>query len=156
MTPYGRKLLNAAMTGDEQGFLSLYREAVEKARQLGKADPERAVKTLFSSQNPYDRAFKRKLNGNERETVLGKFSPDQRAAAERVEDRFTKAAGLIGVPANFERVEKAKAPVVSAGRRSRRGRLGRVRVGRVRRGRRVSARLGRRRQPRVRLARGRR
>lgn len=103
LTPYGEKMISAAMRGDDAGFMQAYNEAVAKATELGKADPEKLVKQMFASRNPYDRVFSHKLTPEQRETFLGKLSSDERAQVEAVETKYSRAAGMIGAPSTFAR-----------------------------------------------------
>lgn len=102
LSPYGAMLENAAINGDDAQFTAIYREAVQKAAELGKPDPEKAVQQLFQSRNPYDRAFKEKLTPEQRQEFIAKLSPTEQSELQTVEDRFTHAANLIGRQPTFE------------------------------------------------------
>lgn len=158
LSPYGERMLNAAMRGDDQGFLATYREGVGVARRMGRSNPEKLLTQMFSARNPYDRAFKQKLTPEQREDFLAKLSPADRDLVERVEAKYEHAAGLVGAPSTFARIPKTAKPeetvVALASRGSRRvGRRSRVGRARVRFGRAPRLRSRSRRRSR-RFARG--
>lgn len=139
LTPYGQRLMNAAMKGDDADFTSIYQEAVAKAREMGKPNPEQAVRQAFLAANPYDRAFKQKLSPEQREELLGKMDSRERSIVENAEEKFSHAASLIGASPTFERTPSQGAGTRTAGgsplRPSRfaRGSTARVSAGRLRR-----------------------
>jgi hypothetical protein len=92
LTPYGERMLNAALRGDMDEFSAVYAEGVAKARELGRPDPEKLMAQMFSARNPYDRAFKSKLTAEQHQAFLDKLEPGERAMVEAVEDKYAKAA----------------------------------------------------------------
>jgi hypothetical protein len=106
LTPYGDRMLNAAMHGDDAEFMREYQKAVKVATELGYANPEKTVKQMFASRNPYDRAFKHKLDPEQRTDFLNKLNPEERTLVEDVENRFRHAAGLVGAPANYDKDDR--------------------------------------------------
>jgi tetrahydromethanopterin S-methyltransferase subunit G len=101
LTPYGDRMANAAIAGDMGSFQSIYQEAVAKATEMGKENPEQVVREMFRSRNPYDRVFKSKLTDAQREQILQSASPAERAMVQSVEQKFSEAAASIGATANF-------------------------------------------------------
>lgn len=148
LTPYGQKLMDAAMRGDDAEFQSVYQEAVAKAREIGKANPEQAVRQIFMAANPYDRAFKQKLSPEQREEMLSKMDPRERGIVERAEQRFSHAGSLIGAEPTFERTPSRGGASTGGRLALGRSRLARGRSTRFSTGRGLSAR-------RPKLARGR-
>lgn len=101
LSPYGDRMINAAMEGNTDKLQEIYNEAVDVARGLGKANPERVVTEIFRARNPYDRVFKRKITDDERQKILDAATPAERAMLEEVERKFSSAASLLGASANF-------------------------------------------------------
>lgn len=165
LSPYGDRMINAAMEGKTDELQSIYAEAVEVARKLGKANPERVVTEIYRSRNPYDRVFKRKITEDERQKILNAASPSERAILEEAERKFAAGAALIGSSSNFTS-EQASASRSSRGGaiagmgasagvgavmgipRSRTGRTRRTRISTGRRGRRRGSLRTRARRPR--------
>lgn len=114
LSPYGDRMINAAMEGKTGELQQIYAEAVEVARKMGKANPERVVTEIFRSRNPYDRVFKRKITDQERQTILNAATPGERALLEEVERKFSSAASLLGASSNFTS-EQASAARSSGG-----------------------------------------
>ncbi len=164
LTPYGERLLNAAMRGDDAGFMQIYGEAVEVARKMGKSKPEESVAQAFTSRNPYSRAFKSRLTEEQKEEVLTRMNPSERALMQGVEEKFQHAASLVGKNVGFVAREQGSQGVdsersnVNAIQRSRIGNQNRIGLSRGsnRRGRSLSrfstrrGRLGGNRLPRLR------
>lgn len=101
LTPFGDRMANAAIAGDMESFQRIYSEAVQTARDIGKPNPETAVREMFRSRNPYDRVFKSKLSEADRENLLKSASPDERKVVEEVERKFSAALASIGGAATF-------------------------------------------------------
>lgn len=112
LSPYGAKMENALMKGDDAEFLRVYNEAVEAATKLGVDHPDRAayqnpeklVQQMLKSRDPETRAFKQRLTDEQRQAVLDKASPDARQAMETAADRFRHAEELVGTTPPGERV----------------------------------------------------
>lgn len=118
LTPYGPKMLNAAMHEDMGEFRAIYAEAVEVATRLGKENPEQTVKNMFLGMNPYDRAFKRKLTPEQYQALMSRMSDRERAEVQEVERKFEAAAAEIGATATYQKTEsmgggRASSPVGS-------------------------------------------
>lgn len=135
LTPFGQKMMNAAMIGDDAAFQAAYQEALAKAREMGKANPEQVVKQIFMAQNVYSRAFKQKLSPEQRAELLAKLDPRERAIIKNAERRFDHAGSLIGAEPTFERTPSRGGSGLG-GFASRRSRSSRGRRPRLARGRR--------------------
>lgn len=101
LTPYADRMANAAMAGDDGELEKIYGEAVEVARSLGRDNPERVVREMFRSRNPYDRVFKSKLTDAQRQKILESASPEERALVEQAEQKFSRASERINSSASF-------------------------------------------------------
>lgn len=101
LTPYADRMANAAMAGDDGELEKIYGEAVEVARSLGRDNPERVVREMFRSRNPYDRVFKSKLTDAQRQKILESASPEERAMVEQAEQKFSRASERINSSASF-------------------------------------------------------
>lgn len=106
LSPFGPAMENAALSGNMGEFRRLYDEAVAKATEMGRPDPERLVKQLFMARNPLTRAFSQKLSDEQLQTFLGKMSQDERQKVEGALDKFREAASSIG--ANFTETKEEK------------------------------------------------
>jgi hypothetical protein len=100
LSPYGPAMENAVMRGDLQEFRRLFNEAVTVAKGMGREEPEKAVRQIFSHRNPYDRAFRAKLTEGQRKAFLGRLSERERAMVMEMEERFKAAAGIAGATFN--------------------------------------------------------
>lgn len=103
LSPYGPAMENAVMNGDFQEFNKLYREAVQVARGMNRAEPEQAAKQMFSHRNPWDRAFKQKLTDAQRREFMNRLSGRERAMVLDMERKFARAAGMIDASFNVVR-----------------------------------------------------
>lgn len=151
LTPFGQKMMNAAMTGNDGAFQEAYNAAVAEARAMGKPNPEATVKSIFQAQNIYNRAFKAKLSPEQRASLLAKLDPRERAIVENAERRFEHAGALLGLEPTFQRETPSRGGSRLGGF-ARRSRIRRGRRPRLSRGRRV--RLGSGRRSRLRRGRG--
>jgi hypothetical protein len=142
LSPYGQRLENAAMNGDLIEFKRIFDEAVATAKDMGRVDPEKAVRQLFSHRNPYDRAFRAKLTEDQKKVFLDKLSDGDRAKVAEMERRFASAAALVGSSFNTYKGEDRVAASLGRGR-SGRGTLASLGQGRRRSRGRRSVRLRR-------------
>ncbi|HEX2882061.1 MAG TPA: hypothetical protein VHO25_21225, partial [Polyangiaceae bacterium] len=101
MAPHIEDMDNYAMKGDTRKFLAAHRAAVNAARQMGKADPEKTVQNAFRSRNPYTRALQRQMTTSERTQTLRRAGrqpgANLRKDIELAERRYNAAAALIGI-----------------------------------------------------------
>ena len=120
LTPFGNRMVNAAMNEEWAEFLQLNKEAVAVAKKLKKENPQQSVAQSFSSRSPYRRSFAEKLTPDQRKKFLDKLSDSEREKVLDVERKFVKAGNLIGVEINFvshPKMPKTKSSSSSSKRR---------------------------------------
>lgn len=160
LTPYGAKMVNAAVNGDAGKLQQIRDEAVQVARDMGKPDPEKAVEQMFRNQMAETKALKNKQTQEQRDAFLGQLTPGEREIVDRVDSNYSAGAQALGM--NAPSLVKEPAQGSSGSRVSRvnvgpsrlgfnripriRGlsRIKRTRVARAPRARRSLARSGRR------------
>jgi hypothetical protein len=101
LSPYADRMVSAALQGNTAELQRVYAEAVEVARDLGKEDPEQAVRQMFEGRNPYNRVFRSRPTDAQRASMLASMTPAERAAVESVEERFASGARAIGGSTRF-------------------------------------------------------
>lgn len=103
LSPYADRMVAAAMRNDQGEVRRLYDEAVLVARDMGKRDPEGAVRAMYEGRNPYTRVFRAQLSPGQREEFLLRLSPSERQEVQSAETAYASGAQTIGANANFER-----------------------------------------------------
>lgn len=107
MTPYRQALLEAVGSGDQKLVAETYAAFIEKATELGRPEPEKLARQMFSTLNPYRQAFGGVLTDQQRADTLAKASDTQRKMIETMEQNYALAASTLGLTADFEKQEKA-------------------------------------------------
>lgn len=107
MTPYRQALLEAIGSGDQKQVAETYSAFIQKATELGRTDPEKLARQMFSTLNPYRQAFGGVLTDQQRADTLSKASDVQRKYVETMEQNYAAAANTLGLTADFEKQEKA-------------------------------------------------
>lgn len=107
MTPYRQALLEAIGSGDQKQVAETYSAFIQKATELGRPDPEKLARQMFSTLNPYRQAFGGVLSDQQRADTLAKASDVQRKYVETMEQNYAAAANTLGLTADFEKQEKA-------------------------------------------------
>lgn len=107
MTPYRQALVEAIGSGDQQRVAETYQAFIEKATELGRGEPDKLARQMFSTLNPYRQAFGGVLTDQQRADTLAKMSPVQRKMVETMEQNYGLAAATLGLTAEFEKQEKA-------------------------------------------------
>jgi hypothetical protein len=115
LSPYGQRLENAALNEDWGKFKDTFKEAVDKARELGKADPEKLVRQIFEARNPFTRALKEKMTNGQYTDFLDKLSSEDRNKVEQVTSAFTHAGNLIETQPTFTKEQRADRSTGSSG-----------------------------------------
>lgn len=111
LTPYGRLLESYAMAGNREKFVETYNQAVAKATELGRPDPEKLVNQMFQSRNPVTAAFTNKLTPEQHAAMLGKMSDSERNQFVAGEQAFAAAAEWVGAKTpTFEKTRAAGSP----------------------------------------------
>lgn len=106
LSPYGQRMENAALRQDWAELQSIYDEAVQKATDLGKDNPEKLVRQMFEARNPFTRALKTKMSEEQYQTFLSKLEPDERAIVENVVSAFDQGGNLIGTNPSVTKEER--------------------------------------------------
>ena len=114
MTPYRQALLEAIGSGDQNLVAETYAAFIQKASELGRPDPDKLARQMFSTLNPYRQAFGGVLTDQQRADTLSKASDAQRKMVETMEQNYALAASTLGLTADFEKQEKA-APLQRSG-----------------------------------------
>ncbi len=114
MTPYRQALVEAIGSGDQALVAKTYEAFIEKATELGRTDPDKLARQMFSTLNPYRQAFGGVLTDQQRADTLAKMSPVQRKMVETMEQNYGLAAATLGLASEFEKQDKAP-PVQRAG-----------------------------------------
>jgi hypothetical protein len=107
LTPYWRNMENAAMNGNRDEFVRLYNEAITKATELGRPDPEKTVSQGFNARNPTTAAFTAKLTGAQHSAMLNRMEPQDREKFVAGEKAFQQAAEWVDLKTTptFEKQE---------------------------------------------------
>lgn len=103
LTPFGRRMANAAMNGDVEGLKKIYAEAVAKATEMGRPDPERVVQQLYEAQNPVRSALKSAPSAEQWDAIISQMGGEDRAAFEDSIEKYQAGGEAIGVRAGFQR-----------------------------------------------------
>jgi len=101
LSPYGNRMINHAMLGEFDELEKVFKEALTVAESLGRANPEQSVRQLYSTRNPYTRAFKGKISAAQREATLARMRPDEREKILRTEELLKRGGEVIGVSLTF-------------------------------------------------------
>jgi len=101
LSPYGNRMLNHAMLGEFDELEETFREAVTVAETLGRKNPEQSARQIFSTRNPYTRAFKGKITAAQRASMLARMRPDEREKVLRTEELLRRGGEIIGVNMTF-------------------------------------------------------
>ena len=101
LSPLVRAMVNAAARGDDAGFQAAYQKAVDLETQLGKKNPELAVRESFLAHNPWLALLRTLPTDQERAQAFSRATPQQLAEIQADEAAFSKYAGQIGGTANF-------------------------------------------------------
>jgi hypothetical protein len=104
ISPYGDRLVNAAMHEEYGKFQSLFNEAVRKAMDhegLNEDEARDRIRQVFTSRNPYSRAYRMKPTANQRYAILARMRPDEREAVIATEELLRRAASTIGANMAF-------------------------------------------------------
>jgi len=115
MTPFREALLEAIGSGDQKQVADAYQAFIQKATELGRTEPDKLARQMFSTLNPYRQAFGGVLTDQQRADTLGKASATQREMVETMEKNYALAAATLGLTADFEKQEKAPPLQRSAG-----------------------------------------
>jgi hypothetical protein len=107
LSPFGQRMENAAINEDYPKVQAIFQEAVEKARELGKDNPERLVRQMFQARNPFTRGLTTKMSNQQYTDFLNKLGPAERAKVERVVNAFDQAGQLIGTDPTFTREQRS-------------------------------------------------
>jgi len=108
-TPIADRMVNAAMQNDIGRVQEEYMDGVTQMvmnENIPYEEAQRRMRQMFTSRNPYDRAYKRRLTSMERAQVLNKMDMDDRDRVQAVERKFEAAANAIGANVNFEKQER--------------------------------------------------
>jgi hypothetical protein len=108
-TPIADRMVNAAMHNDIGRVQEEYMDGVTQMvmnENIPYEEAQRRMRQMFTSRNPYDRAYKRRLTSMERQQVLSKMDMDDRDRLQSVERKFEAAANAIGANVNFEKQER--------------------------------------------------
>ncbi len=114
LSPYGQKMENAALNRNWSELRQLYGEAVSKAQELGKDNPERLVKQIYQARNPFTRALKAKISDEQYNDFLSRLDSQERQKVEDVTGAFKEGGELIGTEPTFTQEQRKEGGYVSS------------------------------------------
>lgn len=115
LTPYRDALKNAVYSGDVAKAQQAYDDLVNKARELGRPDPEKLAQQLFSSINPYRQAFGQTLSEMQREALLAKLNDEDRGIVTGAEQAYKGVADILNRSAALTKEEQKQNRSVRVG-----------------------------------------
>lgn len=107
LTPYRAALDQAVFSGRPENVAKAAANFVEKARELGRPDPEKSLAQTFSTLNPYRQAFGGLITDQQRQDALNRMSPWEREQVSKAETAYQAAAKQLGLSSSMTKDESA-------------------------------------------------
>jgi len=101
LTPYRAALAEAVFSGRAENVTKAAADFVQKATELGRAEPEKVLAQVFSTLNPYRQAFGGLLTDAQRTETMNRMGDYERNAVQKAESNYEMAANQLGFSANF-------------------------------------------------------
>lgn len=105
LTPYITRMDFAVYQQNPSDFKRAYREAIEKADDLGRPDPVRSVQQAFSSRHPLRTVFRASVTEADYRRILQSLPDDEREDVQDAVKLFNRYGSSIGV-SEFNGVER--------------------------------------------------
>ncbi len=117
MKPYVSQMVLAAYANDHVGFREAYRNAIEEAREMGKADPAKSVADSYAAYHPLRAVFRTEPTPEEYRKALNVMDEQGRVAVASSIRLFNAYGEQLGVKSHEGRKAKPKtaAPNYSLG-----------------------------------------
>lgn len=96
LSPYGDRMVNAAMVGDFYELALANQQAKLEAAKLKRSNPEQVALQLYSSRDPWRKAFNAMLTEEQKQSVLSAMSAQDRSYFLDAYARYTQGLLALG------------------------------------------------------------